>query len=64
MYPQHMFSWRNKEDISIFQMKKAPYLLLCYSMYRHILCGLVCAVYPCLLIIVEPHMLAVNSAFI
>ena len=27
-YPQHMFSWRNMEDISIFQMKKAPYLLL------------------------------------
>ena len=28
-YPQHMFSWRNKKDISIFRMKKAPYLLLC-----------------------------------
>ena len=28
-YPQHMFSWRNKKDISIFSMKKAPYLLLC-----------------------------------
>ena len=27
-YPQHMFSLRNKEDISIFRMKKAPYLLL------------------------------------
>ena len=26
-YPQHMYSWRNK-DISIFRMKKAPYLLL------------------------------------
>ena len=23
-YPQHMFSWRNKKDISIFRMKKAP----------------------------------------
>ena len=21
-YPQHMFSWRNKKDISIFRMKK------------------------------------------
>ena len=28
-YPQHMFSSRNKKDISIFPMKKAPYLLLC-----------------------------------
>ena len=28
-YPQDMFSWRNKKDISIFRMKKAPYLLLC-----------------------------------
>ena len=27
-YPQHMFSSRKKKDISIFQMKKAPYLLL------------------------------------
>ena len=27
-YPQHMFSLRNKKDIGIFQMKKAPYLLL------------------------------------
>ena len=27
-YPQHMFSWSNKKDISIFRMKKAPYLLL------------------------------------
>ena len=27
-YPQHMFSWRNKKDISIFRMKKVPYLLL------------------------------------
>ena len=25
---KHMFSWRNKKDISIFRMKKAPYLLL------------------------------------
>ena len=24
-----MFSWRNKKDISIFRMKKAPYLFLC-----------------------------------
>ena len=29
VYPQHMFSWRNKKDISIFRMKKAPYPLLC-----------------------------------
>ena len=28
-YPQHMFSWRNKKDFSIFQKKKVPYLLLC-----------------------------------
>ena len=28
-YPQHMFLLRNKKDISIFWMKKAPYLLLC-----------------------------------
>ena len=28
-YPQRMFSLRNKKDISIFQMKKVPYLLLC-----------------------------------
>ena len=28
-YPQHMFSWRNKKDISSFRMKKVPYLLLC-----------------------------------
>ena len=28
-YRQHMFSWRNKKDISIFRMKKVPYLLLC-----------------------------------
>ena len=27
-YPQHMFSLRNKNDISIFRMKKAPYQLL------------------------------------
>ena len=27
-YPQHMFLSRNKKDISIFRMKKAPYLLL------------------------------------
>ena len=26
-YPQHMFLLRNKKDISIFRMKKAPYLL-------------------------------------
>ena len=26
-----MFSSRNKKDISIFRMKKAPYLLLCNS---------------------------------
>ena len=28
-YPQHMFLLRNKEDISIFRVKKAPYLLVC-----------------------------------
>ena len=28
-YPQHMFSLRNKKDISSFRMKKVPYLLLC-----------------------------------
>ena len=28
-YPQHMFLSRIKKDISIFRMKKAPYLLLC-----------------------------------
>ena len=33
-YPQHMFSWRNKKDISIFRMKKAPYLLLCF-LFHH-----------------------------
>ena len=27
-YPQHMFWLRNKNDISIFRMKKAPYLFL------------------------------------
>ena len=27
-YPQHMFPSRNKKDISIFRMKKVPYLLL------------------------------------
>ena len=27
-YPQHMFSSRNKKDISIFWMEKAPHLLL------------------------------------
>ena len=26
-----MFSWRNTKDISIFRMKKAPYLLLCFA---------------------------------
>ena len=31
-YPQHMFSLRKKKDISIFRMKKAPYLLLCSTM--------------------------------
>ena len=30
-YPQHMFSLRNKKDISSFRMKKVPYLLLCIS---------------------------------
>ena len=28
-YPQHMFSLRNKKDISSFRMKKVSYLLLC-----------------------------------
>ena len=37
-YPQHMFSWRNKKDISIFRMKKAPYLLLC---------NIICAMRKC-----------------
>ena len=27
-YPQNMFSLRNKKNIGIFQLKKAPYLLL------------------------------------
>ena len=27
-YPQHMFSLRNKKDISTFRKKKVPYLLL------------------------------------
>ena len=35
-----MFSWRNKQDISIFRMKKAPYLLLC--IYNHTVFALVC----------------------
>ena len=30
-YPQHMFLWRNKKDISIFRVKKVPYLLLCIN---------------------------------
>ena len=30
-YPQHMFSWRNKKDISIFWMKKKPVLSLAMS---------------------------------
>ena len=34
LYPQHMFSWRNKKDISIFSMKKALYLLLCILRHR------------------------------
>ena len=29
-----MFLLRNMKDIGIFQMKKAPYLLLCFSLYR------------------------------
>ena len=29
MSTHNMFSWRNKEDISIFGMKKTPCLLLC-----------------------------------
>ena len=33
-----MFSWRNKKDICIFRMKKAPYLLLC------IVCPPVCPI--------------------
>ena len=32
MYPQSMFLLRNKKAISIFRMKKAPYLLLCYCL--------------------------------
>ena len=30
-YPQHMFAWRNKKNISIFWMKKMPYLLLWFQ---------------------------------
>ena len=26
----HVFLWRNKKDISIFLLKKAPYLELCW----------------------------------
>ena len=37
-YPQHMYSSRNKNIISIFRTKKAPYLLLwcggIYSVYN------------------------------
>ena len=32
-YPQHLFLLRNKNDISIFRMKKASYLLLCDRVY-------------------------------
>ena len=35
-YPQHMFSLRNKKDISIFRMKKVPYLLL-WSLFHYLL---------------------------
>ena len=28
-----MLSWRNKKDISIFWMKKVPYLLLCFVLF-------------------------------
>ena len=40
-YPQHMFSWRNKKDIRIFWMKKAPYLLPWFFLLPHknIYCG-------------------------
>ena len=34
-YPQHMFLLRNKKDISIFPMKKVPYLLLVYTTSFH-----------------------------
>ena len=39
-YPQRMFSWRNKKDISIFRMKNAPYLLLCLTikLYSLLMC--------------------------
>ena len=30
-----MFLWRNKKDISIFLMKKAPYLLLCKAQLEY-----------------------------
>ena len=33
-YPQHMFSSRNKKEISSFRMKKVPYLLLCGSLQK------------------------------
>ena len=35
-YPQHMFLWRNKKDISMFWMKKVPYLLLCLKQFLFI----------------------------
>ena len=38
-YPQHMFLLSNKKDISIFRMKKVPYLLLCFRkglLYRKV----------------------------
>ena len=34
MSTHNMFSWRFKKDISIFLMKKVPYLLLC-NLIRH-----------------------------
>ena len=33
---QHMFLSRNKKDIGIFRMKKAPYLLLCSNQQDYI----------------------------
>ena len=30
-YPQHVFSWRNKKNISYFYKKKSPYLYFCSS---------------------------------
>ena len=43
-YPQHMFSSRNKKNISIFRMKKAPYLLLWMYEDANLLTLLICSI--------------------